>query len=85
MKFFALNSNKYPSSHYQPSAYLIKWTLLKSPDFHFHASQFTKRLSFMTLEGNNLIQIKKWWYSIFLHSENICQQTRAGHHTNHSE
>ena len=47
--FSSLNSNKYPSSYNQPSADIIKWSLLKSPDFHSHASQFTKHLSPMTL------------------------------------
>ena len=38
MKNFNLNSNKYPSSCDQPSAGIIKWPLLKSPGFHYHAS-----------------------------------------------
>ena len=38
MKIFNLNSKKYPSSCDQPSAGIIKWPLLKSPGFHYHAS-----------------------------------------------
>ena len=64
MKASALNSYKYPSSYDQPSADLIKCPLLKSPDFHSHASQFTKHFSFMTLEGDTLLQIQKYWDSI---------------------
>ena len=64
MKLLTLNSNKSPSSYYQPSYDLIKLTLPKSPEKYSHASQFTKHLSFMTLEGNNLLQIKKLCYAI---------------------
>ena len=59
MKLLTLNSNKYPSSYGQPSADIIKWPLLKSPEKHSHASQFTKHILSMTLEGNTPIQIKK--------------------------
>ena len=60
MKLSTLNSNKYPSSYDQTSADIIKWPLLKSPEKYSHASQFTKHLSFMTLEGDTLLEIKKW-------------------------
>ena len=59
MKLSTLNSNKYPSSYDQTSADIIKWPLLKSPEKYSHASQFTKHLSFMTLESDTLIEIKK--------------------------
>ena len=52
-----INTNNPPSSYNQPSAYIIKWELTRSPDFHFHASQITKHLSPMTLEGDTLLQI----------------------------
>ena len=64
MKAYALNSNKYFSSHDQPSADPIKCKILKSPDFHSHASQFTKTFSFMTLEDDTLFQLQKWWDAI---------------------
>ena len=44
-----LNPNKYISSYNQPSSDIIKWTLLKSPDFHSHASKSTKNISSITL------------------------------------
>ena len=83
MKAFSLNSKKSTSSYDQPSADIIKWPLLKSPYFHSHASQFTKHISFMTLEG--LLQIKNGGMPLFLTSSNPCQQTISGHHTNHSK
>ena len=64
MKLLTLNSSKYPSSYDQPSANFIKFPLLKSPKKYSHASQFNKHLSFMTLEGDTLIQIKKLWGEI---------------------
>ena len=65
MKLSALSSNKPSSSYDQPSSDIIKWTLLKSPEKYSHASQFTKHLYLMTLEGETLLQIQKWWYVIF--------------------
>ena len=56
-----LSSNNYPYSYNQPSADIIKLPLLKSPGFHYHALQFTKHLSSMTLEVNTLLQIQKLW------------------------
>ena len=32
IKMLTLNSNKYPSSYYQPSDDLIKWLIIKSPE-----------------------------------------------------
>ena len=61
MKLLTFNSNKYTSYYDQPSADIIKWIPLKSPEKHSHASQFTKHLSFMTLEGSSLLQIQRWW------------------------
>ena len=58
MKSFALNSYIYPSYYYRPSADIIKWPILKSPYFHSHASQFTKHLSFVTIEGDTHIQLQ---------------------------
>ena len=72
MKLFALNSNKYPYSYDQHSYDIIKWPHLKSIDFHSHTSQFTKKLSFMNLEGDTLIQIKNGWIPLFLTSANLC-------------
>ena len=40
--FYPLNSHKSLSSSNQHSADINKLPLLKSPDFHSHASQFTK-------------------------------------------
>ena len=57
MKLLTLNSNKYPSYCDQPSSDIIKFTPLKSPGKYSHASQITKYLSFMTLEGDTLLQI----------------------------
>ena len=59
MKASSIKPNKYPSSYKQPSAGLIKSPLLKSPELHSHASQLTKNLSSMTLEGNTLLQLQK--------------------------
>ena len=64
MKISTLNSNKPYSSYDQPSVDLIKWPLLKSLEKSSHASQFTKHISSMTLEGDTLLQIQKWWYAI---------------------
>ena len=58
--FFPPKSHNYHSSSHQPSDDITKWPLLKSPDFHSQASQFTKHLSQMTLEGYNLLHIQKW-------------------------
>ena len=59
-KLSPINPKKYPSSYNQPSADINKWPLLKSTYFLSHASQFTKNISPMTLEGKTLIQLKKW-------------------------
>ena len=56
----SLSSNIFSSSYDQPSADLINCTLLKSPEKYSHASKFTKHLSFMTLEGDTVLQIQKW-------------------------
>ena len=50
MKDSDINLKKPFYSYEQHSADIIKWTLLKSPDFQSHASQITKNLLFMTLE-----------------------------------
>ena len=62
--FSTLNSHNYHSSSKQPSSDINKWPLLKSPDFHSHASQFTKHLPPMNLEDGTLLQLKKWWDTI---------------------
>ena len=62
--FSTLNPNNSPSYYNQPSDDIIKCPLLKSPDYHSHSSQFTKHLSSMTLEGDTLLQIQKWWDAI---------------------
>ena len=64
MEFSTLNTTQYTSSYDQSSADLIKLPLLKSPGKYSHVSQFTKNISSMTLEGNNLLQIQKCWYAI---------------------
>ena len=74
IKLLTLSSNKYPSYYDQHSADLIKWPILKSPDKYCHASQFTKHLSFITLEGDTLLQIKNYGVTLFLTSANIYQQ-----------
>ena len=64
MKLSSLSSNK-PSSYYdQHSADIIKFPILKSAETYSHASQFTKHLSSVTLEGYTLLKIKKWWDTI---------------------
>ena len=57
MKLSDLTSSKPYSSSDQPSTYLIKWPLLKSPGKYLHASKFNKHLSSMNLECNTLLQI----------------------------
>ena len=64
IRFSVINPYKSPSSYDQPSAGFIKWTLTKSPYFHSLASKFTKHISFMTLEGDTLLKLQKWWDSI---------------------
>ena len=40
----------------------------------------------MTLEGDTLIQIQKWWDDIIsAFFQNVYQQTRSRNHKNHSE
>ena len=58
MKLSTLNSNKLAYSYDQPSADLIKWTLLKSPGKYYHSSQFTKHISSITLEDDTLIHLE---------------------------
>ena len=62
--FSPLNSKQYPSSYNQPSSDTNKWLLLKSSYYHSYASQFTKRISPITLEGDTLLQLQKWWDNI---------------------
>ena len=64
MKLSTFNSNKTHSSYDQPSDDLIKYALLNSPEKYSHESQFTKHLSSATIEGDTLLQIKKWWDAI---------------------
>ena len=63
-KLSPLNLNNPPSSYNQPSANTNKWPLIKSQNFHSHASQLTKHISHMTLEGDTLLQLQKWWDTI---------------------
>ena len=64
MKSSDINSNKPPSSYDQLLDDLIKWPLLKSTYFHSHRSHVIKHISFVTLEGDTLLQLQKWWYAI---------------------
>ena len=64
MNLSAITSNKPSPSSGQPSAGLIKWPLLKSLEKYSHASQFTKHLSSMNLEGDTLLQLQKLWDAI---------------------
>ena len=57
--FYTLNSHESNYYYNQPSDDINKCPFLKSPDFHSHASQFTKHLSPMTLECDTPIQLKK--------------------------
>ena len=59
-----LNISKSHLSYNQTSADLIKWPLLKSLEKYSHASQFTKHIPFMTLEGDTFLQIKTLWGAI---------------------
>ena len=61
---YPLNPINSTSSYNQPSADINKLPLLKSPDYHSHASQLTKHISPVTLEGDTLIQLQKWWEAI---------------------
>ena len=70
MKLSALNSTKPSSSYDLPPSDIIKCPLLKSPEKYPHASQFTKHLSSINLEGDKLIHIKKWWDAII---SDFCQ------------
>ena len=64
------NTLHHPNSHNsryssnQTSADITKCPLLKSPDFHSHASKFIKHLSHMTLDSNTIIQLQKRWDAI---------------------
>ena len=60
MKLSALTSNKHSSYYDQPSSVLIEFPLLNSPEIYSHAPQCTRNLSYMTLEGDTLLQIQKW-------------------------
>ena len=64
MKLSAITSSKPYLSYEQPSDYLIKCPLLKSPNKSSHSSQFTKHHSPMNFEGGTLLQIQKWWDAI---------------------
>ena len=44
-----ISSNNSPSYYNQPSDGIIKWPILKSPDFHSCASQFTKFIQISSL------------------------------------
>ena len=70
MKLLTLNSKTFTSYHGQNSVYLIKCPLLRSPDKYSHASQFARHLSFITLEGDTLLQIQKNWDAIL---SDFCQ------------
>ena len=63
-KFYPMSSNSSPFSYNQPSTDINKWLLRKSPNFHSHASKFTKDISPMALEGDTLLKIQKWWDAI---------------------
>ena len=59
------NSHNSCSFSNKPSADITKFTLLRSPYFQSHASHITKQLSSITLEGNTLLKLKKWWDAIW--------------------
>ena len=65
LTFFPQSSHNSSSLSNQTSADITKWPLLKSPDFHSHVYQFTKHISPMNLDGNTLLQLKKWRDAIF--------------------
>ena len=50
-----------PSSFDKTLTDLLKLKLLKTPENSTHASQFTKHLIPLTLEGGILIQLHLWW------------------------
>ena len=76
--FSTINSNNSPSYYNEASADINKWPLLKSTGFHSHDSEFTKYISPMTLEGDTLVQLQKWWDAIsfdfckYLSTNKIC-------------
>ena len=64
MKLSAITSNKSYSFYEKLSIDLTKLPLLKLSEKDSHASQFIKHMSSMNLEGDTLLQHKKWWYAI---------------------
>ena len=56
---YPLNLHNFHSSSKKSSDDITQWPLLKSPDFHSRASQFTKHLSPITLQVNTLFQLQK--------------------------
>ena len=79
-KLLDITSNQPFSFDKQTYADIIKRPLLKSRDKYSHASQFTKHLSSLKLEGNTLLQIQKCWYAIVsnLYNSLSTEQDLAG-------
>ena len=85
MNLSTINSNKYPYSYDQPSANLIKWSLLKSPGkTPMHHNSPNIYISWPS-KAVPLFRFKNGGMTSLLTSANIYQQKRAGHHTNTSE
>ena len=51
-----------------PSANVLKFPLLNSPEKYSHVPQFTKHFPFLNLEGDTQLQILKWWGTIISES-----------------
>ena len=63
MKLHSITSTQ-NRSYDQPHTDQLKRTPLKTPEESTYASQFTKRMSTLTLHYGTIIKINKWWDSI---------------------
>ena len=89
MKISDLTSNKPSSSYEQHSSDIIKWPHFESHEKSSYASQFIKRLSSMTIEGDTFLQIQKWWDYIcsafwkYQSTNNICPEYKSLSNNDH--
>ena len=51
----------------QPTTYIMKWKLLKSTEKYSYASQLTKNVSSLNLEGDTLFQIENFRMPLYPH------------------
>ena len=77
MKISSITKIQYFNSD-QPHTQQLKRTLLKTPEKSTHTSQSTKHLYPLTLEGDTLLQLHKFWdfircaYWKSLYTNNVC-------------